>query len=102
MYTFVFLWTPALSPHGEHLPHGIIFACFMVRSSHLAQLSCSAGYLAEQGIPWLPAAAALFKLAKLLSVYNECSLQTHAALQTVHTACSAKERQEKNNGERPL
>ena len=33
MYTFVFLWTPALSPHGEHLPHGMIFACFMV--SHL-------------------------------------------------------------------
>ena len=30
MYTFVFLWTPALSPHGEHLPHGMIFACFMV------------------------------------------------------------------------
>ena len=22
MYTFVFLWTPALSPKGEHLPHG--------------------------------------------------------------------------------
>lgn len=31
MYTFVFLWTPALSPKGEHLPHGMIFACFMVR-----------------------------------------------------------------------
>ena len=30
MYTFVFLWTPALSPEGEHLPHGMIFACFMV------------------------------------------------------------------------
>lgn len=32
MYTFVFLWTPALSPHGEHIPHGMIFACFMVAS----------------------------------------------------------------------
>ncbi|CAL5220451.1 g2470 [Coccomyxa viridis] len=32
MYTFVFLWTPALSPAGEHLPHGMIFACFMVAS----------------------------------------------------------------------
>jgi MFS family permease len=32
MYTFVFLWTPALSPHGEHIPHGMIFACFMVSS----------------------------------------------------------------------
>ena len=33
MYTFVFLWTPALSPAGEHLPHGMIFACFMVGTS---------------------------------------------------------------------
>jgi hypothetical protein len=32
MYTFVFLWTPALSPAGERLPHGMIFACFMVAS----------------------------------------------------------------------
>eukprot|EP01023_Acetabularia_acetabulum_P041860 TRINITY_DN4100_c0_g1_i7.p2 TRINITY_DN4100_c0_g1~~TRINITY_DN4100_c0_g1_i7.p2 ORF type:complete len:331 (-),score=60.07 TRINITY_DN4100_c0_g1_i7:406-1398(-) len=30
MYTFVFLWTPALSPKGEKIPHGFIFACFMV------------------------------------------------------------------------
>lgn len=32
MYTFVFLWTPALSPKNEHIPHGMIFACFMVSS----------------------------------------------------------------------
>lgn len=32
MYTFVFLWTPALSPRGEHLPHGMVFACFVVAS----------------------------------------------------------------------
>ncbi|CAL8463153.1 g2687 [Coccomyxa elongata] len=30
MYTFVFLWTPALSPNGEHLEHGMIFTCFMM------------------------------------------------------------------------
>lgn len=29
MYSFVFLWTPALSPNGEKIPHGMIFACFM-------------------------------------------------------------------------
>eukprot|EP00967_Tisochrysis_lutea_P111231 scaffold174696_cov15-Tisochrysis_lutea.AAC.1 len=29
MYTFVFLWTPALSPNGEKLPHGVVFSCFM-------------------------------------------------------------------------
>lgn len=32
MYTFVFLWTPALSPAGEKIPHGMIFACFMTAS----------------------------------------------------------------------
>ncbi|KAL6005666.1 hypothetical protein ACLOJK_006237 [Asimina triloba] len=30
MYTFVFLWTPALSPNGEDIPHGFIFATFML------------------------------------------------------------------------
>jgi len=30
MYTFVFLWTPALSPNGEDIPHGFIFASFML------------------------------------------------------------------------
>ena len=30
MYTFVFLWTPALSPNGEQIPHGFIFALFML------------------------------------------------------------------------
>jgi hypothetical protein len=32
MYSFVFLWTPALSPRGEDLPHGMIFATFMLSS----------------------------------------------------------------------
>ncbi|KAL3599224.1 hypothetical protein D5086_007142 [Populus alba] len=32
MYTFVFLWTPALSPNGEDIPHGFIFATFMMAS----------------------------------------------------------------------
>ncbi|KAG2485482.1 hypothetical protein HYH03_015756 [Edaphochlamys debaryana] len=32
MYTFVFLWTPALSPNGEKIYHGMIFACFMTAS----------------------------------------------------------------------
>jgi hypothetical protein len=30
--SFVFLWTPALSPNGEKIPHGMIFACFMTAS----------------------------------------------------------------------
>ncbi|XP_073297715.1 uncharacterized protein [Primulina huaijiensis] len=32
MYTFVFLWTPALSPNDEEIPHGFIFANFMLSS----------------------------------------------------------------------
>ncbi|WCJ32443.1 Major facilitator superfamily protein [Euphorbia peplus] len=32
MYTFVFLWTPALSANDEEIPHGFIFATFMLAS----------------------------------------------------------------------
>ncbi|GFP89161.1 molybdate-anion transporter [Phtheirospermum japonicum] len=32
MYTFVFLWSPALSPNDEEIPHGFIFATFMLAS----------------------------------------------------------------------
>ncbi|THU73597.1 hypothetical protein C4D60_Mb04t24530 [Musa balbisiana] len=32
MYTVVFLWTPALSPNDEDIPHGFIFATFMLSS----------------------------------------------------------------------
>ncbi|KAJ6802304.1 molybdate-anion transporter-like [Iris pallida] len=32
MYTFVFLWIPALSPNNEDIPHGFIFATFMLSS----------------------------------------------------------------------
>ncbi|CAI5955813.1 unnamed protein product [Closterium sp. NIES-64] len=30
MYTFVFLWTPALAPASQRIPHGFIFASFML------------------------------------------------------------------------
>ena len=33
MYTFVFLWTPALtelSSSSEEIPYGVVFACYMV------------------------------------------------------------------------
>ncbi|GLC76548.1 hypothetical protein PLESTF_001795000 [Pleodorina starrii] len=39
MYTFVFLWTPALSPAGEKIYHGMIFACFMTASMAGSSLS---------------------------------------------------------------
>ena len=39
MYTFVFLWTPALSPNDEKIYHGMIFACFMTSSMAGSALS---------------------------------------------------------------
>ncbi|PNW71150.1 hypothetical protein CHLRE_16g695500v5 [Chlamydomonas reinhardtii] len=39
MYTFVFLWTPALAPAGERIYHGMIFACFMTASMAGSSLS---------------------------------------------------------------
>jgi hypothetical protein len=40
MYTFVFLWTPAINPFANHLPHGMIFACFMT-ASMVGRLHCA-------------------------------------------------------------
>ncbi len=47
MYTFVFLWTPALSPKGERIPHGMVFACFMVSS--MAGSAIAGRLLADSG-----------------------------------------------------
>jgi hypothetical protein len=64
MFTFVFMWTPALSVGGKDLPHGWIFAsfmlCVMIGSSlfkflvYYTQLENSMRYL------FLFAAASLF------------------------------------------
>ena len=40
MYTFVFLWTPALSPNGEHLPHGNSQSSWNCRSLSHINLCC--------------------------------------------------------------
>mmetsp|Transcript_12161 Transcript_12161/g.28849 ORF Transcript_12161/g.28849 Transcript_12161/m.28849 type:complete len:458 (-) Transcript_12161:386-1759(-) len=61
MYTFVFLWTPALSPNGEHILHGMIFACFMVAcmaGSALAGKLMSGKRQIESYMQWVFAAAA--------------------------------------------
>ncbi|GAV68711.1 DUF791 domain-containing protein [Cephalotus follicularis] len=51
MYTFVFLWTPALSPNDEEIPHGFIFATFMLASmlgsSIAARLLCRSSIKVE-------------------------------------------------------
>ena len=65
MYTFVFLWTPALSPKGEHIPHGMIFACFMV-SSMVG--SAIAGRLLNAQTCALPLSG-----SRVLQYYNCCT-----------------------------
>lgn len=62
MYTFVFLWTPALSPQGEQIPHGFIFAMFMVSSmagSAVAGHFFNRGYKPEHYMKWVFLVAAL-------------------------------------------
>lgn len=56
MYTFVFLWTPALSPAGERIQHGYIFATFMVASmagSAIAGHCLSVGLAPERYMQWV-------------------------------------------------
>ncbi|XP_024538562.1 molybdate-anion transporter isoform X1 [Selaginella moellendorffii] len=64
MYTFVFLWTPALSPNDQEIPHGFIFATFMLASMFGSSLTSKLmargrveGYMQ---IVFLVSAAALF------------------------------------------
>ncbi|GJY22998.1 molybdate-anion transporter-like protein [Tanacetum coccineum] len=66
MYTFVFLWTPALSPNDEVIPHGFIFAIFMLSSmlgsSFASRLMARASVRVESymQIVFLVSSAALF------------------------------------------
>lgn len=50
MYCFVFSWTPALS-YVADIPHGMIFACFMVSCMVGSAL---AGTLLQEGSPYRP------------------------------------------------
>mmetsp|Transcript_21315 Transcript_21315/g.25664 ORF Transcript_21315/g.25664 Transcript_21315/m.25664 type:complete len:466 (-) Transcript_21315:639-2036(-) len=63
MYTFVFLWTPALSPNGEDIPHGFIFATFMLAcmtgSSIAARLMSQSKPCVEEYMQYVFVAAAL-------------------------------------------
>jgi hypothetical protein len=55
MYVFVFLWTPALSPHGERIPHGFVFSCFM--TACMAGSACTGwlrqAFRVEEFMVWL-------------------------------------------------
>lgn len=79
MYTFVFLWTPALSPHHENIPHGFIFATFMLSSmlgsSLVSRLSANSSIKVESymQVVFLVSAGALL-LPVLISVSCKLSL----------------------------
>ena len=61
MYTFVFLWTPALSPRGESLPHGFVFATFMLCC--MIGSSCVGAFQGRRGISPLNYMGPVFLLA---------------------------------------
>ena len=48
MYTFVFMWTPAISPNDEPIPHGVIFAVFMLACMTGSSIT---GKLLESKVP---------------------------------------------------
>mmetsp|Transcript_39307 Transcript_39307/g.125368 ORF Transcript_39307/g.125368 Transcript_39307/m.125368 type:complete len:329 (+) Transcript_39307:550-1536(+) len=78
MYTFVFLWTPALSPNNEDIPHGFIFAIFMmasmVGSSIAGRLMSTQGLRVEKYMQnvYLAGAVALFipVVVKMLGLHK--------------------------------
>ena len=79
MYTFVFLWTPALSPNDEEIPHGFIFAIFMlssmIGSSLASRLMARSSLKVEKymQIVFLVSSATLFSPV-LINVSRECLL----------------------------
>eukprot|EP00959_Pyramimonas_sp_CCMP1952_P027290 573544-Pyramimonas_sp.AAC.2 len=76
MYTFVFLWTPALSPNGEDIPHGFIFASFMLAcmggSSIAAKLMSRASPAPEKYMQYVFVASAFSLLVPVwFAVMNQ-------------------------------
>ena len=71
MYTFVFLWTPALSPNEQQIPHGFIFATFMLSSmigSSLAARLLARSDLRVEG--YMQSVFLVSALSLLVPVYN--------------------------------
>lgn len=81
MYTFVFMWTPAISPNDEPIPHGVIFAVFMLAS--MVGSSIAGKLLSDDKVPvesymqyvFVVAAMSLF----VPSIISHTSLSEQAA-----------------------
>lgn len=74
MYTFVFLWTPALDASGQQIPYGLVFAVFMVMIS----IGSGLFQLVSHAVDTLPfalcSASAGLMAAAILSLGNERAL----------------------------
>ena len=79
MYTFVFLWTPALAPQGEAIPHGFVFALFMLSSmagSAIAGHFFRAGWRPDVYMTWVFLVAGL---CMAVPVAYHARIERHAA-----------------------
>ncbi|CAI5508510.1 unnamed protein product [Closterium sp. Naga37s-1] len=78
MYTFVFLWTPALAPSQQAIPHGFIFSLFMLASmlgsSLASRLMGRAGLKVEV---YMQAVFAISSLSLLLPCIVNWVLEPH-------------------------
>ncbi|CAI5516856.1 unnamed protein product [Closterium sp. Naga37s-1] len=78
MYTFVFLWTPALAPSQQAIPHGFIFSLFMLASmlgsSLASRLMGRAGLKVEV---YMQAVFAVSSLSLLLPCIVNWVLERH-------------------------
>jgi sugar phosphate permease len=76
MYTFVFLWTPSLSKGNIELPHGHIFANFMVScmvGSALANTFMSSEIKPEYYMQFVFALSSICMLLATATIYSDLS-----------------------------
>lgn len=79
MYTFVFLWTPALSPTDQSIPHGFIFSTFMLScmlgSSLAGRVLRGSDDAVKAYVQWVFGLASLFLLVPVLVLVRYSLLQ---------------------------
>lgn len=86
MYTFVFLWTPALSPNEEDIPHGFIFATFMLASMLGSSIASRLlAHSAPKVESYMQIVFVISSAALMLPVVTSvCSLSSYLSLFTFH------------------
>ncbi|KAF3552582.1 hypothetical protein DY000_02006221, partial [Brassica cretica] len=89
MYTFVFLWTPALSPNDEEIPHGFVFATFMLAS--MLGSSLAARLMARSSLRVENYMQIVFLIVKLLVIHNRRPYNNNMFAQVLVTPSKVKE-----------